>query len=178
VPGEYIGGWAASASRAAEEEPLCYKAGVRREFSAGGVLVRRLRGRWFLAAIRPAGKPEGLWALPKGIIGRGERADETAVREVQEETGVDGTLVEKLGDIRYVYTWAGERVFKVVSFYLLRYRRGRLGDLQPGFAHEVADVRWLPLDEAPQLLAYKGERDIAERAMVALERAEPTRTTA
>jgi 8-oxo-dGTP pyrophosphatase MutT (NUDIX family) len=133
------------------------------------VCVRRLRGRWFVAVIRPAGKPEGLWALPKGNIGRGEKPDETAVREVEEETGLEGRLVEKLGDVRYVYTWAGERIFKVVSFYLLRYVRGRLGNLRPQFAHEVADVRWLPLEEAPGLLAYKGERDMAARALASLE---------
>jgi 8-oxo-dGTP pyrophosphatase MutT (NUDIX family) len=137
---------------------------VRREFSAGGVLVRRLNGRWVLAAIRPAGKRPGVWALPKGNIGSGEKPDATALREVAEETGVEGKLVEKLGDIRYVYTWAGERVFKVVSFYLLRYSRGRLGDLPPATAHEVAEARWLPLDEAPRLLAYKGEREMAEKA--------------
>jgi 8-oxo-dGTP pyrophosphatase MutT (NUDIX family) len=141
---------------------------VRREFSAGGVLARRLRGGWYLAAIRPAGKPEGLWALPKGNIGPGEKPDQTAIREVAEETGAEGRLVVKLGDVRYVYTWAGERIFKVVSFYLLRYRRGRLGELEPQFAHEVADVRWLPLDEAPRMLAYRGERDIAERALAVL----------
>jgi 8-oxo-dGTP pyrophosphatase MutT (NUDIX family) len=130
--------------------------------------VRRLRGDWMMAAIRPAGKKSGVWALPKGIIGDGERPDVTALREVEEETGVQGRLVVKLGDIRYVYTWAGERVFKVVSFYLLRYSRGRLGDLPPVTAHEVADVRWLPLDEAPQLLAYKGEREMAEKALASL----------
>jgi 8-oxo-dGTP pyrophosphatase MutT (NUDIX family) len=142
---------------------------VRREFSAGGVLVRRLRGRWFLAAIRPAGKDEGLWALPKGLVARGEPAVETALREVREETGADGRLVEKLGDVRYVYTWAGERVFKVVSFYLFRYRRGRLGELDPKQRVEVADARWLPLEEAPSLLAYKGEREMAEKALAVLE---------
>ncbi|HEY3050504.1 MAG TPA: NUDIX domain-containing protein, partial [Gaiellaceae bacterium] len=94
---------------------------MRREFSAGGVLVRRLRGRFVIAAIRPAGKEPGLWALPKGLIGRGEKPEATALREVAEETGATGKLVEKLGDVRYVYTWRGERVFKVVSFYLLRY---------------------------------------------------------
>jgi 8-oxo-dGTP pyrophosphatase MutT (NUDIX family) len=138
---------------------------VRREFSAGGVLVRRLRSCWMMAAIRPGGKQPGVWALPKGIIGDGERPEETALREVAEETGAEGRLVGKLGDIRYVYTWEGERVFKVVSFYLLRYSRGRLGDLPPATAHEVADTRWLPLDEAPKLLAYKGEREMAERAL-------------
>jgi 8-oxo-dGTP pyrophosphatase MutT (NUDIX family) len=146
---------------------------VRREFSAGGVLVRRLRGRWFLAAIRPAGKPEGLWALPKGNVARGEKPADAALREIHEETGLEGRIVEKLGDIRYVYTWAGERVFKVVSFYLLRYQRGRIGDLQPQHAHEIADVRWLPLEEAPRLLAYKSERELAARALDALANEEP-----
>jgi 8-oxo-dGTP pyrophosphatase MutT (NUDIX family) len=136
---------------------------VRREFSAGGVVVRNLRGRWHLAAIRPAGKT--VWALPKGLIGRGEAATETALREVAEETGVEATLLEKLGDVRYVYTWKGERVFKVVSFFLLRYRRGRLGSIPAHLAHEVDKVRWLPLEEAPRLLAYRGEREMAERAL-------------
>ena len=130
--------------------------------------MRRLRGDWVIAAIRPAGKEPGVWALPKGIIGDGEKPEVTAVREVEEETGVEGRLVEKLGDIRYVYTWAGERVFKVVSFYLLRYSQGRLGDLPAATAHEVAEVRWLPLADAPRLLAYKGEREMAERALAAL----------
>jgi 8-oxo-dGTP pyrophosphatase MutT (NUDIX family) len=148
---------------------LCYKARVKREFSAGGVLVRRLRGRWVLAAIRPAGKKPGVWALPKGNIGRGEDPRDTAVREVSEETGAEGRVVAKLGDVRYVYTWAGERIFKVVSFFLLRYQRGRLGDLPPETAHEVDEVRWLPLEEAPKLLAYGGERQMAEKALASLE---------
>ena len=130
--------------------------------------MRRLRGRWVLAAIRPGGKPEGVWALPKGLVGSGEKPEETALREVAEETGVEATSLGKLGDIRYVYTRAGERVFKVVSFYLLRYRRGRLGDLPPALAFEVAEARWLPLEEAPRLLAYKGERDMADRALARL----------
>ena len=130
--------------------------------------MRRLRGDWVMAAIRPAGKEPGVWALPKGIIGDGEKPDETALREVAEETGVEGRLVRKLGDIRYVYTWAGERVFKVVSFYMLRYSRGRLGDLPPATAHEVAEARWLPLNEAPRLLAYKGEREMAEKALASV----------
>jgi 8-oxo-dGTP pyrophosphatase MutT (NUDIX family) len=146
---------------------------VRREFSAGGVLVRRLKGRWVLAAIRPAGRPAGLWALPKGNIGPGEDPAATAVREVAEETGAQGKLDRKLGDVRYVYTqsWGeerGTRVFKIVSFYLLRYSGGRLGDVPPEFAHEVAEVRWLPLEEAPALLAYKSEREMARKALESL----------
>jgi 8-oxo-dGTP pyrophosphatase MutT (NUDIX family) len=138
---------------------------VRREFSAGGVLVRRLKGRWMLGAIRPRGRRPAVWALPKGIIDEGERPEETAIREVEEETGVQARLVRKLGDVRYVYTWAGERVFKVVSFYLVRYSRGRLGDLEPSMRVEVEDARWLPLEDAPKLLAYKGEREMAEKAL-------------
>ena len=130
--------------------------------------MRRLRGRFVVAAIRPGGKPPGLWALPKGLVGSGEKPEETALREVAEETGVEAASLGKLGDVRYVYTRRGERVFKVVSFYLLRYRRGRLGDLPPELAFEVAETRWLPADEAPRLLAYKGERDMAEKALARL----------
>ena len=137
---------------------------MRREFSAGGVVVRRIRGAWHLAAIRPGGKDD-VWALPKGLVGEGEAPADTALREVTEETGVRGRLLEKLGDIRYVYTWKGERVFKVVSFYLVRYSRGRLGDVTEEFRHEVAETRWLPLSEAPQLLSYKGEREMAAKAL-------------
>jgi 8-oxo-dGTP pyrophosphatase MutT (NUDIX family) len=150
--------------------PLCYKVVVRREFSAGGVVVRNLHGRPVMAAIRPAGKPEGTWALPKGLIGPAERAEVTALREVREETGVEATPVEKLGDVRYVYTWDGERVFKVVSFFLFRYRAGRLGDIPPEHVHEVAETKWLPLEEAPDLLAYKGEREMAAKALERLSR--------
>jgi 8-oxo-dGTP pyrophosphatase MutT (NUDIX family) len=141
---------------------------VRGEFSAGGVLVRKLRGEYVVAAIRPGGRPQGLWALPKGNIAEGEDPAATAVREVAEETGAAGRLERKLGDVRYVYTWEGERVFKVVSFYLLRYTGGRLGDIPAEFAHEVDEVRWLPLAEAPKLLAYKGEKQMAEKALESL----------
>ena len=141
---------------------------MRREFSAGGVLVRRMRGRWYLAAIRPGGKPAGLWALPKGGIGPAEDPGATALREVEEETGARGKLDRKLGDVRYVYTWDGERIFKVVSFFLVRWSGGRLGEIAPEFAVEVAEVRWLPLEDAPRLLAYGGERDMATRAIAEL----------
>jgi 8-oxo-dGTP pyrophosphatase MutT (NUDIX family) len=141
---------------------------MTREFSAGGVLVRRMQGRWWLAAIRPNGKPAGVWALPKGLIDPGETGAATALREVAEETGLRGRLQGKLGDVRYVYTRRGERVFKVVSFFLLRYAGGRIGTLPPGMELEVAEARWLPLEDAPSLLAYRGEREMAERALTAL----------
>ena len=82
-----------------------------------------------------------------------------------EETGASGRSLGKLGDVKYVYTWQGERIFKVVSFFLVRYERGRLGELAEEFRHEVAEVRWLPLEEAPRLLAYGGEQEMARKAL-------------
>ena len=139
------------------------------EISSGGVLVRRMQGRWWFAAIRPRGKPAGVWALPKGLVDAGESAAETAVRETFEETGVNGRLGEKLGDVRYVYTRGGQRIFKVVSFYLVRAASGRIGDVPPGMELEVAEARWLPLADGQRLLAYGGERDMAGRALALLE---------
>jgi len=127
-----------------------------------------MRGRWWLAAVHPRGRREGVWALPKGLVEPGEHPSDAALREGLEETGVSGRLVEKLGDVRYVYTWEGERVFKVVSFYLARARRGRIGELPAGMALEVAEARWLPLEDARRLLAYRGERDMATKALEAL----------
>jgi 8-oxo-dGTP pyrophosphatase MutT (NUDIX family) len=141
---------------------------MRREFSAGGVLVRRLRGRWMIAVIRPAGRPHGLWALPKGQIDGGESGEQAALREIAEETGVRGRSLGKLGDVRYWFNWEGERVSKVVSFFLVRYETGKLGEIPAAFRHEVEEVRWLPLDDAPNVLAYQGERKMAERARAVL----------
>ena len=131
--------------------------------------MRKIRGRTMVAAIRPRGR-ERIWALPKGHIDAGESPAETALREVREETGVEGRIVEKLGDVRYVYTasyegGSGERIFKVVSFFLLRAARGRIGEIDESMRVEVAEARWLPLDEAPRLLSYDGERKMAAKAL-------------
>ena len=130
-----------------------------------------MRGRWWVAAVRPRRehhRPQ-VWALPKGLIDDGERGIETAVREVFEETGLHARVERKLDDVRYVYTWDGERIFKVVSFFLLRATGGRIGELPPGMEIEVAEARWLPLEDAPGELSYRGEQEMAAKAIEALE---------
>jgi 8-oxo-dGTP pyrophosphatase MutT (NUDIX family) len=158
-----------------------------RETSAGGVVIRLRDGGWWMAAIEPAGDPgraagdrpkppkrpkivpaKNVLALPKGLVDPGEKPLETALREVYEETGVTADPVTKLGDSKYVYTrvWGdGARVFKIVSFYLMRYRSGRINDIAPEMRIEVARARWVPLEEAPVLLAYKGEKQMARSAL-------------
>lgn len=129
-----------------------------REFSAGGLVIRNLRGRPHVAVVRVR---DQILALPKGHPEEGESAQDAALREVREETGLEATPVEKLGDIRYWYARDGDRVLKIVSFFLLRYRSGRLEDHD----HEVEEALWIPLEEAPARLAYRGEKEMAETAL-------------
>ena len=131
---------------------------IEREFSAGGVVVRNMRGRPYMAAVRV--KDGKVLALPKGHIDPGESAAEAAAREVREETGVVGTLIEKIDDIRYWYVRDGVRVLKVVSFFLFRYRSGSVRDHD----YEVDSAEWVPLAEARTLLSYRGEKEVAAAA--------------
>ena len=152
-----------------------------REISAGGVVIRNGKGGWRMAAIelplapgtsrsteRVAHRPKRVIALPKGLVDPGEPPLETARREVREETGLTAVSITKLADIKYVYvrSWGdGERVFKIVSFYLLRYHSGRINDIAPEMRIEVKRAFWTRLQEAPALLSYKGERDMARLAL-------------
>ena len=156
---------------------------MEREFSAGGVVVRKMKGRWFLAVIEPhmerpkkatkkssrprKAQPPTIRALPKGAIDAGEKPEQTAIREVHEETGLQADMIAKLADIKYVYVrnWGNQaRVFKIVSFYLLLYRTGRLGHIAPEMRIEVRRAFWIPLEEAGTILSYKGEREVTEKA--------------
>ena len=127
-----------------------------REFSAGGVVIDGDR----LAVIRPQGRPEGHWALPKGAIDQGERGIDAAVREVLEETGLIVEPVRRLEPVKYVYQRDGERIFKVVTFWVMAVVGGELGAIADEMRVEVAEVAWVPLADAPKLLAYRGERRI------------------
>ena len=107
-------------------------------------------------------------ALPKGLVDAGEKPEQTALREVREETGLVATPVTKLGDIKYVYvrSWGdGQRVFKVVSFFLLGYQSGEIDDVAAEMRVEVKRASWIPLEEATRKLAYRGERDVVKRAL-------------
>lgn len=132
-----------------------------REYSAGGVVVRRFHGRPFLAVVQVR---DGVLALPKGHPDGGESAVDAARREVREEAGLEAEPVEKVGDIRYWYSRDGERVMKIVSFFLFRYLSGSVRDHDD----EVESAEWIPLEEAPERLAYGGERKIAEAALSSL----------
>jgi 8-oxo-dGTP pyrophosphatase MutT (NUDIX family) len=105
--------------------------------------------------------------LPKGLLDGGEKAQAAAVREVFEETGIVAEAVTKLVDIKYVYvrTWGdGQRVFKIVSFYLMKYLSGNIGDIAPDMRIEVKRAAWIPLAEANKQLAYSGERKVLVKA--------------
>ncbi len=148
-----------------------------REFSAGGVVIRRMKHRWWIAAIEPQGRRspaekatarESTLALPKGAVDPGETPEQTALREVHEETGVVAEMISKLKDIKYYYirSWGDrQRVFKIVSFYLALYKSGRLGNITPDMKKEVRRALWIPLEDAATQLSYPGERDVAKLAV-------------
>ena len=99
--------------------------------------------------------------LPKGHPDGEETPEVAALREVREETGVQGELVEKLGDVRYWYRRHGTRVFKLVTFFLVEYRSGDLSDHD----HEVEKASWMPMAQAARSLTYAGEREMVARAL-------------
>ena len=146
-------------------------------------MVRQLDGEWWMAAIEPAGdagsvsktkkraaatKNSSVLCLPKGLVDPGEKPLDAALREVREETGITAAAVTKLADIKYMYvrSWGdGERVFKIVSFYLLRYESGEIDHISDDMRVEVARASWVKLEEASKLLAYKGEKQMARKAL-------------
>jgi len=149
-----------------------------REISAGGVVLQDIAGVRHVALIEPrkdsandvraSSRPRrAVFALPKGLVDAGEKPEATAIREVREETGLAAEPIVKLADIKYVYvrTWGdGERVFKIVSFYLLRYVSGEIDAITPEMRIEVKRALWIPLEQAERRMAYSNERKVLRQA--------------
>jgi ADP-ribose pyrophosphatase YjhB (NUDIX family) len=155
-------------------------------------VLRHIRGSWQVAIIEPniinadtmarrtRARPEGtVFALPKGGVDEGETPEQSADREVFEETGVRGMLLFRLTTIRYLYqrSWGGrEHVSKAVSFYLFLYKSGRLGQIEPDMRDEVRKAFWFPLEKAHRKLTYRGEREVLKLAQK-IVREHPERLT-
>jgi ADP-ribose pyrophosphatase YjhB (NUDIX family) len=130
------------------------------EFSAGGVVVR---GDECVVIVPVKRSQDGkrVLALPKGHPDGDETPEQAATREVREETGVVGELVEPLGEVAYFYQRKGRRIHKRVRFFLFRYVSGSTDDHD----QEIEEARWMPLAEAAEKLTYAGEREMAARAL-------------
>jgi 8-oxo-dGTP pyrophosphatase MutT (NUDIX family) len=134
---------------------------TRREVSAGGVLYRRTDdGIEVLLASRRTRSGDLVWGLPKGLVEPGESPEETAVREVQEETGFDGKLVDDLGEINYWYVWEGVRVRKTVHFFLME----AIGGDASRRDREMEEVAWFPLAEAEEAAGFGSEKQVISQA--------------
>jgi 8-oxo-dGTP pyrophosphatase MutT (NUDIX family) len=131
------------------------------ETSAGGLVVDRAAPRPAAALIaRLDRRGRLLWSLPKGHVEAGESVEQAAVREVEEETGIQGRVLAALGSIDYWFVAEDRRVHKTVHHYLLEASGGELSDADI----EVAEVAWVPLDELGRRLAYPGERRLVASA--------------
>jgi len=138
-----------------------------KEISCGGVVYRRHHGTTEVALIRVGRR----WCLPKGQVERGEKLQDTALREVKEETGLKGKVVAKIGDISYWFTGKNSendaiRIFKRVYFYLMRY----LGGDVSRHDHEVDEACWVPIFEAIGRLSHRTEKTTVVRAGAYLEK--------
>ncbi len=142
---------------------------TERRRSSGGVVFRRRNGRVEVALVLVESRKGRVWCLPKGLVEAGESPESAAVREVREETGLDGKVLEKIDDVRYFYCLKEGnrtvRVLKTVSFFLMEYTGGDTRDHD----REVVDSRWFTLDDALESVAYGDERKILEMAKQLLE---------
>ncbi len=144
-----------------------YNLDMTRQFSAGGVVFKHQDHQilWLIIKPRPSKDfPKERYGLPKGLIDKGETAEETAVREVWEETGIKGRLLKKIGDAKAFYNFRGEKVFKIISYFLMEYELG-----EPGENPEVEKIIWLPYPEAHKTLSYSGDKEILKRAAELVE---------
>lgn len=135
-------------------------ASLKTQVSSGGVIFRRYNDMVEIAMV--AVKGGDVWCLPKGLVEKGETPEETAMREVAEETGLRGKVIKKIGDISYWYYIRGEnaKCRKTVHFYLMEYEGGSTDD----HSWEVDKAAWFIMDEALNKVSYKGDRGILEKA--------------
>jgi 8-oxo-dGTP pyrophosphatase MutT (NUDIX family) len=134
---------------------------TKREISAGGVVYRRKDDEVdVVLASRRTRRGELAWGLAKGGIEDEESMEDAAVREVREETGLLAEIEASLGETRYLYVWENVRIRKTVHFFLMRHTGGDVDDRDD----EMEEVRWFPLERALKRAAYRGERDVLERA--------------
>lgn len=138
------------------------------QISAGGVAFREIDGRIEIAIILT--NPEMRWQLPKGMVDAGESLEQAAVREVREEAGIETDLVAAIEKTEYWFSAErnGERsrFHKFVHWFLMRYRSGNVEDHD----HEVMETRWAAVDDALEMLVFKNERDVVEKAVAAIQR--------
>ncbi len=130
--------------------------------SSGGVVFRPAGATCEVALIRVARADGHAWTLPKGWVEKGEDLEQTAVREVREETGLQAKVLRKLGEITYEFYAKPDRsrVLKTVHVFLLECLGGNIADHDD----EVEEARWFPYDDAVKALAHKNERDMLEKA--------------
>ena len=135
-------------------------AALKTQVSSGGVIFRRYDGSIEVAMV--AVKGGNVWCLPKGLIDKGEVPEKTAIREVAEETGLKGRIIEKLGEITYWYYIKEENIKcrKTVHFFLMEYEGGDVSNHD----WEVDDASWFPIDEAIEKAGYKSEREMIKKA--------------
>jgi 8-oxo-dGTP pyrophosphatase MutT (NUDIX family) len=134
---------------------------VRDAMAAGGVVVRGSGER--LEVVLTGRISDRTWVFPKGTPEAGESVEDTALREVSEETGLDVEIVRPIGQIEYWFAVPGQRVHKIVHFFLMR----AVGGDVSRHDHEYDEVRWVPVDEARRLLSYDTYRDMLDRALIA-----------
>ncbi len=132
---------------------------MKREFSAGGIVFND-EGKVLLTQNSSSLN----WGFPKGLIDPGQTSKEAALREVKEEGGVEAEIIDKVGDLKYIFTdkWGdGQKVFKVVTIYLMKYLSGDPNDHD----YEISEAKWCDIDEALKTLSFSSDKALLKKAL-------------